>query len=328
RSFFCCLLWVGSRGVGLEVSLLFFVRVLNKMLLLKIKNYQMQLEQNDGWLFEISGKKSLFSIPFREVWHYRDLLLLFVKRDVITFYKQTVLGPLWFIIQPLLTSVIQFFIFSKVAQIPSDGIPYFLFVLAGNIVWFYFSDCLKATSETFTQNQNIFGKVYFPRIIMPLKVALSNLIKFGIQFVFFIAVLFYYMYQGESVAPSWAVLFLPLVVLNVALIALGLGMIISSLTVKYRDLNFVVTFGISLFMYVTPIVYPTSLVLAQLNPKYHFVLYLNPLTGILDFFKYAFLGTATPLWGSLLYSGLFGLVIAGVGLLLFNRTERSFIDVV
>lgn len=288
----------------------------------------MSKTKGEEWLFEISPKKSAFDINFKELWHYRDLLMLFVKRDIVTFYKQTVLGPIWFIIQPLLTSVIQFIIFSKIADIPSDGIPYFLFVLAGNIIWFYFSDCLKAVSETFTVNQSIFGKVYFPRIIMPLKVIVSNLVKFGIQFTFFIIVLFYYLFQGYEINPSLLVLLTPVLLFMTAMLAMGTGMLISALTVKYRDLNFVVTFGISLFMYVTPIVYPTTLVLEKINPKYHILVYLNPLTGILDFFKYAFLGSGSINPVYVLYSFLFGLVVLFLGVLVFNRTEKSFIDII
>jgi len=285
-------------------------------------------EDNEKWLFEISGKKSSFSINYKEIWQYRDLLLLFVKRDIVTFYKQTVLGPIWFIIQPLLTSVIQFVIFSKIADIPSDGVPYFLFVLAGNILWFYFSDSMKATSETFTANQSIFGKVYFPRIIMPFKVILSNLIKFGIQFVFFLVVLIYYLTQGNDIQPNLYLLLLPVLLLIVSLIALGFGMLISSLTVKYRDLNFVITFGISLYMYITPIVYPTSLVLEKIDPKYHQLIYLNPLTSLFDLFKYAFLGSGALDFGGLLYSFFFSVGVFFIGLVVFNRTEKSFIDVI
>lgn len=288
----------------------------------------MQVPKSEDWLFEISATKKAINFNIKELWHYRDLLLLFVKRDIVTFYKQTILGPVWFVIQPLITSVIQFVIFSKIASIPSDGIPYFLFVLAGNILWFYFSDCLKATSETFTANQNIFGKVYFPRIIMPLKVAVSNLIKFGIQFVFFLIVLAYYVSQGAPIHITAYVLFLPLLLLIIAFIALGAGMLISSLTVKYRDLNFVITFGISLFMYITPIVYPTSLVLEKVDPKYHQLIYMNPLTGLFDFFKYAFLGSGNIDWGAILYSVIFSIVILFFGLLVFTKTEKSFIDVI
>jgi len=284
--------------------------------------------KNEDWLFEISPKKSAFEINLKELWHYRDLLMLFVKRDIVTFYKQTVLGPIWFIIQPLLTSVIQFIIFSKIADIPSDGVPYFLFVLAGNILWFYFSDCLKAVSETFTANQSIFGKVYFPRIIMPLKVIVSNLVKFGIQFIFFISVLLYYILQGYNIKPSLLVVITPVLLFMTAILAMGIGMLISSLTIKYRDLNFVVTFGISLFMYVTPIVYPTTLVLEKINPKYHILVYLNPLTGILDFIKNDFLCSGEIDWSYLFYSMAFSLIVLLLGVLVFNKTEKSFIDVI
>lgn len=284
--------------------------------------------KSNDWLFEITPKKSIFNINLKEVWQYRDLLFLFVKRDIITFYKQTILGPIWFIIQPLLTSIIQFIIFSKIAAIPSDGVPYFLFVLAGNILWFYFSDSLKSVSETFTANQSIFGKVYFPRIIMPLKVVISNLLKFGIQFSFFLIVLFYYIYSGYTIKPSIHILYLPLILIFIAFLSMGIGMLISSLTVKYRDLNFVITFGISLFMYVTPIVYPTSLVLEKINPKFHFLIYLNPLTGFLDFFKFAFLGSGSFDFLNLIYSFVFSFVIFVLGVMVFNKTEKSFIDII
>lgn len=286
------------------------------------------VEHKEEWLFEISSKKSFVKINLKELWHYRDLLFLFVKRDMVTFYKQTVLGPVWFVIQPLLTSVIQFIIFSKIAEIPSDGVPYFLFVLAGNILWFYFSDCLKSISETFTLNQNIFGKVYFPRIIMPLKVILSNLLKFGIQFVFFLVVLIYYKWQGYKIETSMLVLVTPVLLFLIAMLAMGFGMIISSLTVKYRDLNFVITFGISLFMYITPIVYPTSLVLEKIDAKYHNLVYLNPLTGIFDFFKYAFLGSGSIDLKIMLYSFLVGIFVLTLGIFVFNKAEKSFIDVI
>lgn len=284
--------------------------------------------EKDVWLFEITPKKSFFNFNVKEIWRYRDLLFLFVKRDIITFYKQTILGPLWIIIQPLLTSVIQFVIFSKIAAIPSDGVPYFLFVLAGNIIWFYFSDSLKSISETFTANQNIFGKVYFPRIIMPLKVVFSNLLKFGIQFLFFLMVILYYVYTGYNINPTLYVLFLPLILTFIAFLSMGIGMLISSLTVKYRDLNFVITFGISLFMYVTPIVYPTSLVLEKIDPKFHFLIYLNPLTGFLDFFKFAFLGSGSYDVLNLVYSFVISFVIFVLGVMVFNKTEKSFIDII
>ena len=285
-------------------------------------------KENDSWLFEISSKRSLFDLNFKELWHYKDLIFLFVKRDVVTFYKQTILGPIWFIIQPLITSFIQFIIFSKIAGIKSDGVPYFVFVLAGNVLWLYFSECFRATSEVFRANQNLFGKVYFPRLIMPLSIVFSNLIKFGIQFVFFLFVLVYYILKGYNIHPNIYVIFLPLLLLIMMLFSLGLGMIITSLTTKYRDLTFVISFGISLYMYITPIVYPTSLVLEKLPKSMHYLVYLNPLTSIFDFFKYAFLGSGHIDLFGILYSSLFSIIIFFAGIFVFNKTEKNFIDVI
>ncbi|SFB20988.1 lipopolysaccharide transport system permease protein [Flavobacterium swingsii] len=285
-------------------------------------------ENKEEWLFEISSKRGLFELDYKELWRYRDLLFLFVKRDIVTFYKQTILGPIWFIIQPLITSLIQFVIFSQIANIPSDDTPYFLFVLAGNVLWFYFSDCFKSTSEVFKTNQNLFGKVYFPRLIMPLAIVFSNLVKFGIQFLFFLGVLFYCIYKGYNVHPNLYVLYTPLLLLVMILLSLGSGMIITSLTTKYRDLTFVVTFGISLYMYVTPIVYPTSLALEKLPESLHYLVYLNPLTSIFDFFKYAFLGSGTLDLFGVLYSLLFSIIIFFAGVFVFNKTEKNFIDVI
>ena len=285
-------------------------------------------KENDSWLFEISSKRSLFDLNFKELWHYKDLIFLFVKRDVVTFYKQTILGPIWFIIQPLITSFIQFIIFSKIAGIKSDGVPYFVFVLAGNVLWLYFSECFRATSEVFRANQNLFGKVYFPRLIMPLSIVFSNLIKFGIQFVFFLFVLVYYILKGYNIHPNIYVIFLPLLLLIMMLFSLGLGMIITSLTTKYRDLTFVISFGISLYMYITPIVYPTSLVLEKLPKTMHYLVYLNPLTSIFDFFKYAFLGSGHIDLFGILYSSLFSIIIFFAGIFVFNKTEKNFIDVI
>ena len=285
-------------------------------------------KEKEKWLFEISSKSSYFELNFKELWHYKDLVFLFVKRDVVTFYKQTILGPIWFIIQPLITSFIQFIIFSKIADIKSDGVPYFLFVLAGNVLWLYFSECFKATSEVFKTNQNLFGKVYFPRLIMPLSIVFSNLMKFGIQFVFFLLVLTYFIFKGYNVHPNTYVVFLPLLLLVMILFSLGLGMIITSLTTKYRDLTFVISFGISLYMYITPIVYPTSLVLEKLPKSMHYLIYLNPLTSIFDFFRYAFLGSGKIDLFGILYSTLFSILVFFAGIFVFNKTEKNFIDVI
>ncbi|HRB72752.1 MAG TPA: ABC transporter permease [Flavobacterium sp.] len=282
----------------------------------------------EKWLYEITPKAKLFSFEFGEIWKYRDLLLMFVKRDIVTYYKQTILGPLWFLIQPLITSVIQFIVFFKIAKLQSDGIPYFLFALAGNTLWFYFSECFKTTSETFRTNQNIFGKVYFPRIIMPLALTMSNLVKFGIQFLLFLAVMGYYMWLGSPIEPKWTIILTPFLLLVMALISLGLGMIISSMTTKYRDLTFVVSFGVSLYMYVTPVIYPVSQVIKELPEGYSWLVYINPLTSIFEFFKYSFLGKGTFTMLGLVYSVVSTIVIFLLGLVIFNRTERSFIDTI
>ena len=284
--------------------------------------------EKDKWLYEITPKAKLLSFDFTGIWQYRDLLMMFVKRDVVTYYKQTILGPLWFLIQPLVTSIIQFIVFFKIAKLESDGIPYFLFALAGNTLWFYFSECFKTTSDTFKANQNIFGKVYFPRIIMPLSTTISNLLKFGIQFLLFIAVLGYYIFKGFAIAPQWTILFTPLLLIVMALMSLGLGMIISSLTTKYRDLTFVVSFGVSLYMYITPVIYPTSQVIKELPAGYDWLVYVNPLTSIFEFFKYSFLGKGTFTILGLAYSTGSTLLLFLIGLTIFNRTEKSFIDTI
>lgn len=284
--------------------------------------------EKDKWLYEITPKAKLLSFDFTGIWQYRDLLMMFVKRDVVTYYKQTILGPLWFLIQPLVTSIIQFIVFFKIAKLESDGIPYFLFALAGNTLWFYFSECFKTTSDTFKTNQNIFGKVYFPRIIMPLSTTISNLLKFGIQFLLFIAVLGYYIFKGFAIAPQWTILFTPLLLIVMALMSLGLGMIISSLTTKYRDLTFVVSFGVSLYMYITPVIYPTSQVIKELPAGYDWLVYVNPLTSIFEFFKYSFLGKGTFTILGLVYSAGSTLLLFLIGLTIFNRTEKSFIDTI
>lgn len=286
------------------------------------------MKKDDDWLYEITPHHRLFSLRLGELWRYRDLLFLFVKRDIITVYKQTILGPLWFLIQPVITSLVQFFVFGKLAGIPSDGLPYFLFALAGNTLWFYFSSCFTSTSDTFRSNQNLFGKVYFPRVIMPLSTTISNLFKFGIQFLFFVLTIFYFKYKGFEIHPNLYTLLLPILLFIMALISLGLGMIISAMTSKYRDLSFLVSFGIQLFMYVTPVVYPASLILKKLPENLKILVYLNPLTGILETFKYAFLGQGSYSVYGLAYSFIFGLFIFLFGLIIFNRTERKFIDTV
>ena len=285
-------------------------------------------KSNDKWLHEISPKKVLFFLNFKEVWDYRDLLLMFVRRDIVTYYKQTILGPIWFIIQPVITSVVQYVIFNKIAQIQSDGVNYFLFALAGNTLWFYFSDSFNSASNTFRANQNIFGKVYLPRIIMPLSTTISSLLKFGIQFLFFIGMVVYFIYQGKAVIPNWTIVFTPMLLVIMALTSIGAGMIISSMTTKYKDLTFLVSFGVQLAMYLTPVVYPTSLVLKKLEPQWHWVVQLNPLTNVFEFCRYSLLGSGIYTFTGLLQSLGVAVFIFLFGLLIFNRTERTFIDTV
>lgn len=282
----------------------------------------------EEWLYEISPERKFLELNFREIYRYRDLLMLFVRRDVVAMYKQTVLGPVWFFIQPILTSLIQFVVFGKIANIPSDGVPYFLFVLAGNVLWNYFSISFTATADTFKKNEAIFGKVYFPRAIMPLAVTISNLLKFLVQFVFFIAVLGYIMWRGGQVNPNIYMVLTPVILLAMALISMGFGMLITSMTTKYRDFTFLLSFGVGLLMYLTPVVYPTSLVLDRFPLEYQWLIYANPLTGIFDIFKYAYLGEGVLNWGAIVYSGVFAVFIFFFGLIVFNRTEKSFMDTI
>lgn len=272
----------------------------------------------------ISPQRGFFSFPLKEVLEYKDLLFLFVRRDFVAFYKQTILGPLWFFIQPVLTTIIFTIIFGRVAQISTDGLPDVLFYLAGVTAWNYFSGCWNETSDIFRKNKDIFGKVYFPRVIMPLSIIITNLFRFGIQFLLFLGVFFYFYFSGHEIQPNWAVVFLPVLILMMAMFSLALGMLISALTVKYRDLVFLIQFGIQLFMYATPVVYPLSIV----SPERQWILVLNPMTSIIETFRFAFLGSGTFHYVHLLYSFASILIIFVLGLLVFNRTEKSFMDIV
>ena len=285
----------------------------------------MDREAEEKWLFEISPKKKLLDFNLKEIWQYRDLLMLFVKRDIVTTYKQTVLGPLWFFIRPIFTTVVFTIIFGQIAKLSTDGVPQVLFYLSGSVAWNYFSECFSLTSDTFKKNESIFSKVYFPRLIMPLSVVISNLGKFFIQLGLFLAVLLYFIIKGSHVSPNTYILLLPFLVLLMAGLGLGGGMVISSLTTKYRDLTFLVTFGVSLLMYASPVVVPYS---EAKNTAWGWFMKYNPLTPILESFKYGWLGVGTfDAWG-ILYSTVFTIVLLITGLLIFNRTEKSFIDTV
>jgi len=272
----------------------------------------------------IKPKNKLFEFDFKEIWRYRDLYSMFVKRDIITQYKQTILGPTWFFIQPALTTIMYMVVFGGIAGISTDGLPQPLFYLAGIVFWQYFSDCLNKTSSTFTTNQGIFGKVYFPRMIVPLATVTSNLVRMGIQFLLFIAVYIYYLIIGVDVAPNIYVLLLPLLILMLAGLALGLGVVVSSLTTKYRDLTILFTFFVSLWMYATPVIYPLS----TMSENRQWIMALNPVTGIMEAFKYGALGVGTFDWGMLAYSFGFMVVLLAVGIVVFNKVQRSFMDTV
>lgn len=283
--------------------------------------------QNTNWLFEITPKNKFFTLNLKEVWQYRDLLMLFVKRDVITVYKQTVLGPLWYLIQPLFTSVTFTIIFNNVAGINTGTVPPFLFNLAGITVWNYFTSCLNGTSDTFKANASIFGKVYFPRIITPVSVVISNLIKFGIQFFIFVAFYLFYYLKGAPLSLNGSALFFPVLVMFMGILGLGLGMLISSMVTKYRDFSYLLGFGIQLLMYLSAVMYPMELIKQKL-PAYGWLVQYNPLAYLIETARYMLLDVGQI---SILGLGYTFLVTVGVfflGLLIFNKTEKSFIDTV
>ena len=289
----------------------------------------MQTTKNTQWLYTISAKRPLIHFNFREIWRYRDLLILFVKRDVITVYKQTLLGPLWYFIQPLFTALVFTLIFNNLANIPTgNGVPGFLFNLAGVTLWNYFKACLSGTSNTFVKNQNIFGKVYFPRVIMPLSTVISNLVKFGIQILIFIVFYLYYFFvKDANVAPTAELIGFPVLVLFMGLLGLGLGMIISSLTTKYRDLSFLVTFGVQLLMYGSAVMYPLSYFKEKL-PKYSWIIEYNPISALIESFRHMTIGVGQFSLGYLSYAIAISTIIFPLGLIVFNRTEKQFIDTV
>lgn len=279
------------------------------------------------WLFEITPKNKFFTLNLKEVWQYRDLLMLFVKRDVVTVYKQTVLGPLWYLIQPLFTSVTFTIIFNTVAGIETGTIPPFLFNLAGIMVWNYFTACLNDTSDTFKKNAAIFGKVYFPRIITPLSVVISNLIKFGIQFFIFVAFYLFFYIQGAPLSLNVYVLFFPFLILLMGILGLGLGMLISSMVTKYRDLSYLISFGVQLLMYLSAVMYPMALIREKM-PDYAWLVQYNPLAYIIETTRYILLGVGTVSVLGLVYTVCITVIVFFVGLLVFNKTEKSFIDTV
>lgn len=280
--------------------------------------------QSEDWNLVIKGHSSLFDLKFGDVWRYRDLLWMFVKRDFVSFYKQTVLGPLWFFIQPLFTTIVFTFVFGNLAKMSTDGLPQQLFYLTGITAWNYFSDCLTKTSTVFRDNASIFGKVYFPRLIMPLSIVVSNLVRFVVQLLLLIIMMMYFGFQGANFHVTYAILFFPFLVALMALLGLGLGLIITAMTTKYRDLTFLVAFGVQLLMYGTTVIYPLSAAPA----KYKSIIELNPMTGIIEAFRYAFLGKGEFSVWSISYSVLVTIIVLFLGVIIFNKTEKNFVDTI
>ena len=282
-----------------------------------------QLEQ-DNWTMLIRPQRGWLDLRLGELWQARDLVMLFVWRDFVSVYKQTILGPLWYLIQPLLTTLVFTVVFGRIANLPTDGLPQFLFYLSGTVIWSYFAECLNKTSLTFVNNANLFGKVYFPRLAVPVSILISNLIAFGIQFGLFLCFVAYFGLTGSAVRPNLWVLFTPILLLIMAGLGLGFGIIVSALTTRYRDLRFLVTFGVTLWMYATPVIYPVSAIPA----RFQLLVRLNPLTPIVETFRVAFLGAGMVNAVDLLYSFGAMLVVLLVGVLLFNRVENTFMDTI
>ncbi|MFC2055312.1 ABC transporter permease [Chloroflexota bacterium] len=282
------------------------------------------VDQNNTWTTILRPKRGIFDLRLREVWSARDLIMLFVQRDFVSVYKQTILGPVWYLIQPLLTTIVFTIIFGRIAGLPTDGLPPFLFYLSGTVIWSYFAATLTKTSDTFISNANLFGKVYFPRLAVPLSISISNLVSFSIQFLLFLAFTVYFWMQGANVQPNLWVLLTPLLLLLMAGMGLGGGIIVSSLTTRYRDLRFLVGFGTQLLMYATPVIYPVSAVPEQLQP----LIELNPLTPIVESFRYAYLGSGTVNIYNLLYSLIWTISLLLIGIVIFNRVEATFMDTV
>lgn len=283
--------------------------------------------ENEPWDQILEPDSKWYSLKLKQLFRFKDLLLLFVRRDFVAVYKQTILGPIWFFVQPIITAVIFALVFGLFGNIPTEGIPALLFYMCGITMWNYFSDTLTKTSDTFTANSSIFGKVYFPRMIVPLSIVISNLIKFGIQFCLFLVVWTYYYSTTDLINPNITIALVPFLIIIMGFLGLGFGIIISSMTTKYRDLKFLITFGIQLLMYASPIVFPLSLI-QEKYPRYEILLLANPITSIIETFKYAFLGVGVFNWFYLLYSLVFTIVFFFIGLIVFNKVEKSFMDTV
>jgi lipopolysaccharide transport system permease protein len=285
------------------------------------------MPDTDHKILIIRPKGKLFSLNLKELWQYRDLLEMYIKRDIVTLYKQTILGPLWFFVQPVFTTIVYMFVFGGLAGISTDGIPKPLFYLSGICLWNFFSDSLTKTSDTFISNQSIFGKVYFPRLVAPLSVIITGILKMFIQLMLFFIVYVWFALTGLPVMINYHALLFPILILMIAGMGLGFGLTISSLTTKYRDLKYLIVFAIQLWMYATPVIYPLSVMQGKYE-KYMWLIQANPVTSIMETFKYGFLGQGTFSWFSLSYSAIFTLVVLFTGIIIFNKVERSFMDVV
>ena len=277
------------------------------------------------WDLIIEPHTSIFHLSYKDLWRYRDLLFLLVKRDFVSFYKQTILGPIWFFLQPLFTTVIYVIVFSRLARLSTDGLPPTLFYMTGIVAWNYFAECLTKTSTVFRDNASMFGKVYFPRLIMPLSIVLSNLVRFGVQLILLLGLLLYYaIFTDYQPATNIYILFFPIAVLMMAALGLAAGLIISAMTTRYRDLSFLVTFGVQLLMYATPVIYPLS----SIPEKYKWILGINPMTGIFESIRFGLLGKGTFDWGLIIYSAVVTISLLITGVLVFNKVEKNFVDTV
>lgn len=282
------------------------------------------MEENENWDLIITPRKKWWDLQLGDVWHYRDLIGLFVRRDFVSRYKQTILGPLWLIIQPIMNSLVFTVIFGNIARLPTDGLPQMLFYLSGTVLWHYFSNCLTGTSQTFISNAHLFGKVYFPRLVTPISIVISNLITLAIQFTLFMVFWLFFFARGAEIHMTTWAFALPLLVLLMAGLGLGFGIIVSSLTTKYRDLTYLVGFGVSLWMYASPVIYPVS----TIPEKWRWIATVNPISPIIETFRVGFLGAGDASWPRLGYSFVFMMVVLLIGVVIFNRVEKTFIDTV
>ena len=289
-----------------------------------MKKNKLFFNEKNQWDHIVSSNRSWLNFNLNEVYQYKNLIYLFVKRDFVTFYKQTILGPLWYIIQPLFMTVVFTLIFSSIAKIPTDGISPFIFYLSGTVVWGYFAACFSLTGSIFVTNAQIFGKVYFPRITVPIATSIVTMLQFFIQFFIFIGFLIFFMIKGSSLHPNLFVLFLPLILIQMAILSVGMGMIVSALTAKYRDLTFAMGFLVQLWMYMTPVVYPLSVV----PEKFKLLIILNPMTAPVEFFREAFLGTSSVSFNIIFISWIVSIVVFFIGVILFTKIEKTFMDTV